>query len=121
LALRTPYGLSVLADTGDVPSIMKIGGKDVPLGRYLRKKLRQALDVYKVDPTTGEVSYGTPSHVLKQLEVEMRRLLTDKLGAPSFSSPWSSQRVESMIVSDSKGPSALKQSRDKIFKSRRSL
>lgn len=120
-SLSGDAGVRFISGLGDVPYTLKLGDKDIPLGRYLRMKLRRALDIYKVNPVTGEVSYGTPDDVLKQFEVEMRQLLTDKVGPPSHSSPWSKERVKGFLVSESKGKSQAKVARDKILKARRSL
>lgn len=120
-ALSGVDGSRMLADTGDVPYTLKVGGQDIPLGRYLRMKLRRALDIFKFNPVTGEVSYGSPDHVLKQFENEMRELLTDKIGPASPSTPWSQERVQSFLISESKGKSLTKTARDKIYKARRSL
>lgn len=52
---------------GDIPTSVSRGGSNKPLGRYLRSKTRQAIDLYKINPETGEVTYGTPLHTLDAL------------------------------------------------------
>lgn len=120
-SLSGSLGKRMLDATGDVPLSIKIGGKDVPLGRYLRRKIRQGLDLYKVNPATGEITYGTPEKILSQFETEMRALLEAELGSASHSSPWSKERVGEKLVELSKGKSLTKTARDKIYKSRRKL
>lgn len=39
-ALRDQYGRDLIAQLGDVPGSVRIGGREWPLGRYLREKLR---------------------------------------------------------------------------------
>lgn len=71
---------------GDVPFVVNRGVKSLPLGRYLRRKLREALDFYQVDPYTGEVTYGTPSEtqeILRQIDrPEVYALRKDIADAP---------------------------------------
>ena len=76
-ALNTGLGSFVAKNAEDVPSFLRFGDKTYPLGRYLRTKLRVALDFYKVDPVTGEVSYGAPASVLQKSSEEMSTLFDD--------------------------------------------
>ena len=41
--LESRYGRSIIRDTGDVPMVLAHGGQTLPLGRYIRNKLRKAL------------------------------------------------------------------------------
>lgn len=43
--MMTKHGSKMLAELGDVPTVLKHGGKSMPLGRYLRRKLREKLDI----------------------------------------------------------------------------
>lgn len=63
----SPAGLSDLETNGDVPSVLKITGKTLPLGRYLRQQLRLALGR---DP-------DTPEEVLLKLKLENQALGDD--------------------------------------------
>lgn len=41
--LHSDSGLDALVNTGDVPRSLKIGRKSIPIGRYLRQKLREEM------------------------------------------------------------------------------
>lgn len=62
-ALQSEYG-HLAYKFGDVPAALNRGNSRVPLGRYLRTKLRQDIGLEKIHPETGEVTYGTPSSSL---------------------------------------------------------
>lgn len=49
-ALMTRRGTAALALLGDVPGSMRIGGKEFPLDRYMKSKLREALGWEKTTP-----------------------------------------------------------------------
>lgn len=49
VALQSEHGRSEIARTGDVPLVLRHGGKMHPLGRYLRSILRQQLSVVAND------------------------------------------------------------------------
>lgn len=42
-SLHTDFGLDEIISTGDVPTHLKMGKKTLPIGRYLRKKLREEM------------------------------------------------------------------------------
>jgi len=48
LQLHSDAGLNELLKTGDVPFQLKLGKKSIPLGRYLREKLRDEMGVPQV-------------------------------------------------------------------------
>lgn len=54
--LKTPSGIKFLHDTYDVPSVLRIGSRVLPLGRYLRGKLRERL---------GFISKDTPEQATR--------------------------------------------------------
>lgn len=66
-ALKSEFG-GLAFQYGDIPVSLKQGMKSVPLGRYLRKKIRADLGMEKINPETGEVTYGTPYETLRLLE-----------------------------------------------------
>lgn len=51
-------------DIGDVPTVLRTGGKRYPLGKYLRGKLRQKIGWEK----------SAPDHVIARMEAEARML-----------------------------------------------
>lgn len=65
-ALNGEYGHRAF-QLGDVPVSLRTQGKSVPLGRYLRTRLRKKLGIEKVNPDTGEITYGTPHETLRLL------------------------------------------------------
>lgn len=73
-SLQTTAGKRYLHELGDVPYALKFGDGWLPLGRYLRSRLRKCLDLYTVDRHTGEVKYGAPHAVQLQKEAEMLSL-----------------------------------------------
>lgn len=58
--LSTLGGSAGLAKNGDVPSELRVDGKKFPLGRYLRRKLREEVGW----------SADTPKEVLKKIRIE---------------------------------------------------
>lgn len=63
--LFTEVGQSSLALTGDVPSVLQHGKKKWPLGRYLRRKLREAV---------GFASLDTPEAAMQKLSKDLQKL-----------------------------------------------
>lgn len=47
-ALCNKHGWNHISQAGDVPTTLKIGGKDWPLGRYLTRKLREAMNFEEI-------------------------------------------------------------------------
>lgn len=66
-------GANDLINTGDVPSVLRHGKKILPLGRYLRRKLREKY---------GFENVGSPQEVLRKLDEEMSRVLEEALEKP---------------------------------------
>lgn len=58
-ALRAPHAASAL-QFGDVPNSLMRGTSRVPLGRYLKNKLRSSLGIERINPETGEITIGAP-------------------------------------------------------------
>lgn len=69
-ALSTVHGTTFISNTLDVPSQLRFGGKLLPLGRYMKQKLRQEL---------GFVETSTPSQILQTLKQEMSLVREDYL------------------------------------------
>lgn len=67
--LYTKHGCRELAETGDVPATLMHGGKSFPLGRYLRRKLREKMDI-------PELGSATP--FLQEQKEELSALFADK-------------------------------------------
>lgn len=54
----TPFGLRELIDSGDVPATLKMGGKSLPLARYIRGKIREKLGMDKKAPEKAQRLYS---------------------------------------------------------------
>lgn len=80
MSLKPAIGSSAVADiatalggthghltfsNGDIPTGIAHGSGIKPLGQYLRKKIREALNMMKVNPETGQYSYGTPHEAVE--------------------------------------------------------
>lgn len=71
-ALTTDAGASSIIRNGDIPPALAIGGRSLPLGRYLRQKIRKYLGH---DPKTPEI-------MLLQLQQEKTDLIAAELQKP---------------------------------------
>jgi hypothetical protein len=70
-----PHGVDFLIENGDVPNGLQYGGKSLPLGRYLKTKLREECGY--------ENTKGQPKALQKQAE-QMHDLLKDTLPNPFY-------------------------------------
>lgn len=73
-SLDNDIGRCALNNTVDVPTYLRSNSKTLPLGRYLRGQLRRALDVYSVDPMTGEIKYGASEASLQESTKDLQVL-----------------------------------------------
>ena len=62
--LQTEHGSSILAYTDDVPQALQQGRKSLPLGKYIRNKIRAQLGMVQ----------KTPDHLLKIYQTEMQNM-----------------------------------------------
>lgn len=95
----------------DVPTSLEMEGRQFPLGRYLRRRLRVELGLPP----------GAPESVIEKWSQEMRSLLEAHFGPASFSNPWSKARIREFLIKESKGAVANVTAKFKIFKQKRSL
>lgn len=95
----------------DVPTSLEMDGRPFPLGRYLRRKLREELGLPP----------GAPSSVLQKWQEEMRSLCEAHLGPPSFNNPWSKTRVRDLLVSLNVGTVANMTAKFKLLEKKRTL
>lgn len=72
-ALTSEWGPDVIQLHGDVPMSLTHGSRAMPLGRYLRSKLREKL---------GFPEKGTPPEKLLEWKMQMSQLFTDALKDP---------------------------------------
>lgn len=64
-AIQNKHGWDEISSTGDVPSVLQHGKRKLPLGRYLRSKLREAMNFAET---------GQQPEVKEVLDQEMRDL-----------------------------------------------
>lgn len=69
-SLTSEHGHHILEANEDVPSVLQHGKKKLPLGRYLKSKLREQY---------GFASKDTPPQVLQKFREEMHQLFEDSL------------------------------------------
>lgn len=103
---ETNQGALVLARLGDVPGVLRTGGKLLPLGRYLKGKLRDAL---------GMPQLGFQSPAVHQAALEMLDLLRPQKLAGSNTS------YKEVLVRMNEGKILRLENRQKLFSTPRSL
>lgn len=74
--LTTDFGADYLIENGDVPTQLQHGAKKWPLGRYLRRKLRETL---------GFPEKGAPPEKLLEYKKTLQSLLQTHLGDQKIS------------------------------------
>lgn len=68
--LETEHGCDELALLGDVPSALKLGRKSLPLGRYLKGKIREAMGRKKTTPQEALKAFTDQLRELQEMENE---------------------------------------------------
>lgn len=111
-ALRNPHGIKELLTTGDVPLSLKMGNKTLPLGRYIRRKLRARLGIY--NENTGEIG-SVPQTVLDSYKNELQTLYENSIFYEEGLS------LKDAFVAVNKQKVLNLETRTKIYQSRRSL
>lgn len=72
IALQSQFGQSMLTEHGDVPVSLNHGARSLPLGRYLRDKIRDLMDFEEVyDIHTGELKYAPKVKATEEYKTEM--------------------------------------------------
>lgn len=104
--LTTDLGSRLIAASGDVPATLKHGGKEQPLGRYLREKLRDAL---------GVDSQAAKKTNLQRFFVEMQ----DVYDSIKLASPNESRKAQ--LVRFNKGKVRSLEARAKIYAKKEKL
>lgn len=80
--LASPFGLGSIKARGDVPPSLEYGRSSLPLGRYLRQKLREALGYDK----------SCPPAALQAYQESMHRVLQDALKNPKIKALYEKNR-----------------------------
>lgn len=82
-ALLSEFGPYMLTEHGDVPVSLFHGTSSLPLGRYLRQKLRRKIDAAEImNPETGELKYAAKETASQAYQKEMRDLFVAALKDP---------------------------------------
>lgn len=99
--LTSEHGVNSIVANGDVPLALRYGNKNLPLGRYLRRKIREQLGH---DP-------ATPQETLLQVQSEMCSLLASELQKPENKS----KSIKAILVDLNRQKVINLESRMKIF------
>lgn len=101
--LTTQHGSKIVVNAGDVPMSLQHGNKSLPLGRYLRKKLRENLG-YELDQNLAKG--------LRQKTQEMQAVFK----ARGATTPWAKKQA---IISANQSKVRNMEVRHKIFSSKK--
>lgn len=79
--LNDAHGARLVAEAGDAPGVLRMGSRMLPLGRYLKRRLRDEL---------GFDELGAQAKPLAALQAEMQQLLADSpfASTPAFARRW---------------------------------
>lgn len=114
-AVRSEHGQFSM-ENGDVPRSLRHGSKRLPLSRYLRRKLREELEIHD---EYGEVGKA-PLSAKEAYKAELRKVLVDQ--EPRYADdPRSVYPNAEILVKANLGKIRNIESRAKIFNKRRSL
>ena len=102
--VRTMRRFNLDKSQPDVPSALRHGARTLPLGRYLRRKLRAALGKEE----------GAPRESLVELEATMRDVYARSISGPEVS-------PKRILYEDGKSKVLQMEVRSKIFKQRKKL
>lgn len=111
----------MLTEHGDVPISLYHGNRALPLGRYLREKLREELQMSEVyDPNTGEIFYEGKLRSTVAATQEMLSVFQDTLDDPKASSE---EKVSfyHLLKSQRKQENLNTEARQRVFKKGKSL
>ena len=109
-ALNSPSGRVLIDSAGDVPVVLQTGGKSQPLGRYLRRKLREEM---------GFQHIGAPRASLERQKAEMFDLYKDT-PLPEYG-PARSQAAKEFLLKRNKQKVLAIEARALIYKKKGSL
>lgn len=114
--LTSDHGCDVLAEVGDVPLNLRLERKNLPLGRYLRGKLREKLHFPEKT---------TPPHILKQWKDEMRELRKEASAEKKASALGKyiddSQHFKNFLIKQNAQKVLQLETKNRIFRKRKTL
>lgn len=103
--------LNLVERIGDVPSAMRHGKRLMPLGRYLRRKLREQVGM----------APEAPAITLAQAEAAVSHLRDAAYGNPSLPPEVKKRHFQALIQNEGAGSVASAVSRSRVFKQKRVL
>lgn len=75
-SLQCEAGAKYVVENGDIPRTLSTGGKTMPIGRYMRRKILEGLGLY--DFQTGEIGTAPArTQILEAYKIELQSLRTD--------------------------------------------
>lgn len=101
--MNDSYGAQLVAQAGDVPRALMHGRKTLPLGRYLRRKLREEL---------GFENVGGQDVVAARQSEELRALSADKGGIAAVLSE--KQKTDAVKILQMEGRAAIYKKRSSL-------
>lgn len=111
--LTSEWGPEIIINNNDVPLALNHGGKSQPLGRYLRRKLRE---LYGFKETGGQ------KENLDLYKQEMFVMLQKALGAEKISNPeLKREALKAFIISENKQKVLNLETKQKIFQKKGTL
>ena len=120
-ALNSKFGDSMLTEQGDVPISLKHGKRSLPLGRYLRNKLREFAQIEEtVNPQTGEIKYAAHENAKTEYKKEMQALYFDFIKGKEYL-PNKFDFFKNHLVKQEKQKVLNIETRSKIFKKEKTI
>lgn len=101
---------------GDVPSTLRVDGRLMPLGRYLRRKLREQVGM---EPNAPESTLAAAKERLQ--EVLDASIYAEALASPKNGSPFRKDMIRNAVIDAGDVKAGQMENRQKIFRQKRSL
>lgn len=95
-SLLSPYGAKLIEETGDVPMALRAGQSNLPLGRYLRSKLREAYGFEETGAQKGWAMQMSQKACAEYEEKLSKAKDKDRKGFSELMFDSSSQKVRNM-------------------------
>jgi hypothetical protein len=115
--LTSKHGADLIAELGDVPNSLMREGKNLPLGRYLRSKLREESGFKPNKQPFGKETFSAPQEATFKYAQEMQTMFADALTNPKYKKKSLSQVL--VAKNDQKRLSFEK--RQKLYKKEKKL
>lgn len=120
-AIKSPFGAKMLTEDGDVPISLYHGSRSLPLGRYLRQKLREEIGMEEVYNTeTGEIFYAAKIRSQHRQIEEMQKLYEDTL-SDEKATPLQKLCFKNAFVNAHLQENRNLEAKQKVFKKRKTI